>query len=272
MLPRDVSVTHCRRTPRPRDQPLLLKCQTAEVIPIASLLTGDRAVQELNQTSQEAKFQEENVVNKEIRWRIVSLQAMLVIILAGASGFLFYEGNFVTNMVKTELTAQQVFFPAADQIKAGGALDPKEFPQEIRDQAGNQVTDGNQARIYANDFIGKHLEGVAGGQTYASMGATISAANAALAATPKTDPGYAAAQAKVATLNGQRDTLFKGEMLRGTLLNSWGWWTLGVYTTYAGIGLLVASLGVLGALIFELFIAVRKPESIKVKVGQKVTA
>src|ERR1700693_1152353 len=96
----------------------------------AGLLTRDRAVQELNQTSQEAKFQEENVVNKEIRWRIVSLQAMLVIILAGASGFLFYEGSFVTNMVKTELTAQQVFFPGTDQIKAGGAHPPPEVAQE----------------------------------------------------------------------------------------------------------------------------------------------
>ena len=211
-------------------------------------------------------------MNKEIRWRIVSLQAMLVIILAGASGFLFYEGSFVTNMVKTELTAQQVFFPGADQIKAGGALDPKEFPQEIRDQAGNQVTDGNQAKIYANDFIGKHLEGVAGGLTYASMGGKISEVNAQLAATQKTDPNYTILQSQVTKMNGQRDTLFKGEMLRGTLLNSWGWWTLGTYTTYAGIGLLVASLGVLGALVFELFIAVRKPESFKVKVGQKVTA
>jgi hypothetical protein len=211
-------------------------------------------------------------VNSAIRWRIVSLQAMLVIILAGASGFLFYEGSFVTNMVKDELTAQQVFFPGADQIKAGGALDPKEFPQEIRDQAGNQVTDGNQAKIYANDFIGKHLEGVAGGLTYASIGTKISAVNAQLAATPKTDPAYATLQTQVATLNGQRDTLFKGEMLRGTLLNSWGWWTLGLYTTYAAIGLMIAAIGVIGALVFELFVAVRKTEDFKIKVGQKVTA
>ena len=211
-------------------------------------------------------------MNKEIRWRIISLQAMLVIILAGASGFLFYEGSFVTNMVKDELTAQQVFFPGTDQIKAGGALDPAEFPQEIRDQAGNQVTDGNQARIYANDFLGKHLQTVAGGLTYASIGSRISAANAALAATPKTDSNYATLQGQVATLNGQKSTLFTGEMLRGTLLNSWGWWTLGLYTTYAGIGLLIAGLGVLGAVAFELFVAVRKPESLKVKVGQKVAA
>jgi hypothetical protein len=211
-------------------------------------------------------------VNKAIRWRIVSLQAMLVIILAGASGFLFYEGSFVTGMVKDELTAQQIYFPAASQIKAGGALDPKEFPQEIRDQAGNQVTDGNQAKIYANDFLGKHLQGVAGGSTYASIGTKISAANAALAAASKTDPNYVTLQAQVSTLNGQKTTLFTGEMLRATLLNSWGWWTLGLYTTYAGIGLLIAALGVMGALVFELLFAVRKLESIKVKVGQKVTA
>jgi hypothetical protein len=61
-------------------------------------------------------------------------------------------------------------------------------------------------------------------------------------------------------------------MLRATLLNSWGWWTLGTYTTYAGIGLLIAALGVLGAVAFEVFVAVRKPESFKVKVGQKVVA
>src|SRR6202162_3889865 len=210
-------------------------------------------------------------MNKAIRWRIVSLQAMMVLILAGASGFLCDEGSFGAGMVKDQLTAQQVFFPGTDQIKAGGALDPAEFPQEIRDQPGNQVTDGNQAGIYANDFLGKHLEGVAGGSTYASIGTKISAANAALAAASKTDPNYATLQAQVATLNGQKSTLFTGEMLRATLLNSWGWWTLGVYTTYAGIGLLIAGLGALGTLVFELFVAVRKPELIKVKVGQKAT-
>ena len=134
------------------------------------------------------------------------------------------------------------------------------------------MTHGNQARIYANDFINIHLKGVAGGLTYASIGTKISAVNAQLAATPKTVPNYATLQAQVTTLNGQKATLFNGEMLRGTLLNSWGWWTLGSYTIYAGIGLLIAALGVLGALVFELFVAVRKPESIKVKVGQKVTA
>jgi hypothetical protein len=212
-------------------------------------------------------------VNQAIRWRIISLQAILVLVLASAAGFLFYEGNFTTNMVKDQLAEQQIFFPTADQIKAGGALDPAEFPQEIRDQAGNQVLDGNQARIYANDFIDKHLQSVAGGSTYATIGTKITAANAAVAAASKTDPNYATLQANVATLNAERTTLFQGETLRSMLLNAYGWWTIGVYTTYAAVGLLIAALAVLGALVFELLIAVRKTETFKVaQATKKVTA
>jgi hypothetical protein len=188
----------------------------------------------------------------------------MVLVLAGGAGFAMAMGTFTTGQIHDELASQAVYFPTSDQIKTGGALDPAEFPQEIRDQAGNQVTDGNQARIYANDFLAKHLQGVAGGLTYATIGAKISAANAALAAASKTDPNYATLQANVATLNGQRDTLFKGESLRSMLLNAYGWWTIGVYTTYAGFALLIVALGVLGALVFELFIAGRKPETLKV--------
>jgi hypothetical protein len=209
-------------------------------------------------------------VNKAIRWRIITLQAVMVVVLVGASGFALAMGSFTTSQIHDELAAQSIFFPAADQIKAGGALDPAVFPQEIRDQAGNQVTDGNQARIYANDFLALHLQKVAGGLTYATIGPKISAANAALAAASKTDPNYAILQANVATLNGQRDTLFKGETLRSMLLNAYGWWTVGVYTTYAGFALVIMALVVLGALAFELFVAGRKPENIKI--AQKVAA
>jgi len=209
-------------------------------------------------------------MNSAIKWRIVSLQAFLVVVLAGAAVFAYGLGTFTTSQIRDELTAQQVYFPGADQIKAAGALDPKEFPQEIRDQAGNQVTDGNQARIYANDFIGKHLQGVANGMTYASVGTKVSQLNAQLAQTPKDSPAYADLQKQISTLNAERDTLFKGETLRSSLLNAYGWWTIGMYTTYAAFGLMLAALVVLGALVFEVFIAARRPE--KIRVAQKVAA
>jgi hypothetical protein len=209
-------------------------------------------------------------VNKAIRWRIISLQAIMVVVLAGAAAFAYGMGTFTTTQIHDELTAQQVYFPGADQIKTGGALDPAKFPQEIRDQAGNQVSDGNQARIYANDFLAEHLQGIAGGLTYASVGTKVSQLSAQLANTPKDDPNYATIQQQITTLNAQRDTLFKGETLRSMLLNAYGWWTIGVYTTYAAFALMIVALGMLGALMFEVFVAARRPE--RIKVAQKVAA
>jgi hypothetical protein len=193
----------------------------------------------------------------------------MVVVLAGAAAFAFGLGTFTTGQIREELTAQQVYFPAADQIKTGGALDPAKFPQEIRDQAGNQVTDGNQARIYANDFLGEHLQGVAGGLTYATVGTKVSQLKAQQAKLQPTDPAYADLQNQITTLNAQRETLFKGETLRSMLLNAYGWWTVGTYTIYAAFGLLIAALVVLGAMVFE-FVAARK--TVKVSVGKAATA
>ena len=208
-------------------------------------------------------------MNKAVRWRIISLQAMMVVILSASAGFLFYEGSFTTGMIKDQLTAQQIYFPNADQIKTGGALDPAKFPQEIRDQAGKQLVDGNQARIYANDFVGVHLKSTAGGLTYASVGTKISQLKAQLATMQPTDPGYADIQTQITTLTAQRETLFKGETLRSMLLNAYGWWTIGTYTTYAAFGLLLAALVVLGAMVFE-FVAARS--TVKVRFAKAVAA
>ena len=59
-------------------------------------------------------------------------------------------------------------------------------------------------------------------------------------------------------LAGQVQTLFRGETLRGLLLNAYGWWTIGTYALYAAIGLAVAALAVLVALAFEVFLWVRE--------------
>ena len=208
-------------------------------------------------------------MNSAMRWRIVSLQAVLVVVLAAASGFAFAMGSFTTSQIHDELAAQQIYFPGPDQIKTGGALDPAKFPQEIRDQAGNQVLDGNQARVYANDFVGIHLLGVANGKTYSQVSTDLSALNAKIKATPTTDPSYASLQSQATTMTAQKTTLFQGETLRSMLLNAYGWWTVGVYTTLASVGLMLAAIVVLGALVFEVF-AARQPK--KAIVAQKVAA
>jgi hypothetical protein len=174
---------------------------------------------------------------------------ILVLVLGFCAGFLFWGSGFVNGMVHDELAAQKISFPPASEIKTGGALDPAEFPAEIRNQAGQQLVTGEQARIYANDFIGIHLARVANGMTY-------SQASAASMADPKNT-----------TLANQVNTLFKGETLRGMLLNAYGWSQVGTYALYTAIGLTIAAAVVFGTLVFELVVAprpapARKPQPI----------
>jgi len=179
-------------------------------------------------------------VTKGLRWRVVSLQVIVVLALGFCAGFLYWGSSFVNGMVHDQLVAQKISFPPASQVKAGGALDPAEFPAEIRNYAGQPVDNGDRARVYANDFIGIHLAKVANGQTYSQVSAAAQA-----------DP-------KNATLAGQVNTLFKGETLRGLLLYAWGWSQVGLYALYAAVALTIATIAVLGTLVFEMLVAPRR--------------
>ena len=190
-------------------------------------------------------------MSRGLRWRIVSLQVILVLVLGFCAGFAFWGSSFINGMVHDELVAQKISFPPPSQIKAGGALDPAEFPAEIRSYAGQQVDSGDKARVYANDFIGIHLQKVANGQTYSQ----VSAASLA-------DP-------KNTALQNQANTLFKGETLRGLLLNAYGWSQVALYAFYTAIGLTVAAIAVFATLVFEVLVA---PRTVKATRPQPIPA
>ena len=179
-----------------------------------------------------------------LRWRVLVLQAGLIGILVFCAGFLFWGNSFIHNQITTELTAQQIYFPAANS-PAIAAL-PAADATAMNVYGGQQLATGDQAKVYANSFINVHLSEVAGGLTYSQMSAKAQA--------NPTDT-------KVA---GQVATLFKGEMLRGTLLNSYGWWTIGTYALYAAIGLAVAALVVLAAFALEIFLWIRQRQKVAV--------
>src|SRR5947209_18797485 len=87
------------------------------------------------------------IVTRELRWRIVTLQVVLVLVLGFCAGVLFWGSGFVNGMVHDELVAQKIAFPPASEIRAGGALDPAEFPAEIRNYAGQPLDNGDKARV-----------------------------------------------------------------------------------------------------------------------------
>jgi hypothetical protein len=170
-------------------------------------------------------------MTRGLRWRVFVLQVGLIGILGFVAGFAFWGSNFATSQVRDQLTAQQIFFPPVGTAAITSL--PAADAAAMSVYAGQQMTTGAQAETYADHFIAVHLHEIAGGKTYAQVSAAAQA-----------DPTNT-------KLAGQVQTLFRGETLRGLLLNSYGWWQIGQYAFYAAVGLAVATLAVLIAFIVE---------------------
>ena len=142
---------------------------------------------------------------------------LLVAVLLVAGGLLTWTSSYINNEVHTQLAAQQIFFPAANSP----AVAAPEF-QAMRQYGGQQMTTGAQAEVYADHFIANHLKVIGGGKTYAQL---------------STESIAQPTNAKLAT---QVETVFKGETLRGLLLNAYAFGTMGMI---AGIAAVVAFIG-----------------------------
>ena len=150
--------------------------------------------------------------------------AVMAVLLAVAGGLLLWAHGFVDSNVHTQLAAQQIEFPAKGS--PGLTADP-EIAKFVTPYAGQQVTDGAQAQVFADHYIAVHLREIADGKTYSEVSAQF------LQMKP-TDPGYQ----QVAQT---RQTLFMGETLRGLLLNAYAFWKMGQIALYAAIAAFVGA-------------------------------
>ncbi len=142
----------------------------------------------------------------------------LAVLLLIAGGLLTWAHSFVDGQIHTQLAAEQVFFPPAG---SKALTDPAVGPYLTR-YAGQQLRTGEQAHAYADHFIAVHLKEASGGQTYAQLSTRAQAA--------PTDTVLAA----------QVNTAFKGETLRGLLLNAYAFGTM---AKIAGIAAIAAFAG-----------------------------
>ena len=140
---------------------------------------------------------------------------ILAVVLLVAGGLLLWGHGFVNDQVHTQLAAQKIYFPPASSgaIKALPATDA----QAMTAYAGQQMTTGAQAQAYADHFIAVHLREIGGGKTYAQL-------SAAALANPKNT-----------ALAEQVQTMFRGETLRGLLLNAYAFGTIAQIMLYAAI-------------------------------------
>jgi len=159
-----------------------------------------------------------------------------------------YSEKYVTD----QLARQRITFKAADALTDA----ERERPCVVAN-AGKPLTTGKQAECYANDFIGTHIVAIGKGRTYAELEGVRTGLLAQIAtAQANGDPELPKLQKDLADLTGQRETVFKAEMLRGALLSSFGFSTLGqkageaATVAYAAAGALAALS--LGGLVFAL--------------------
>jgi hypothetical protein len=152
----------------------------------------------------------------DILMATAGLSLAVTLIFAGVLAV--WASNFIGNEVHTQLAAQQIYFPAANSK----AVAAPEFAA-MRQYGGQQLTTGAQAEVYADHFIANHLKVIGGGKTYSQLSAE------------------AIAQPKNAALAAQVATVFKGETLRGLLLNAYAFGTMGTIAGIAAIGAFIAA-------------------------------
>jgi hypothetical protein len=139
----------------------------------------------------------------------VFLAAVLVV----AGVLLLWGHSFVDNQVSTQLSAQKIVFPTKSnpEFKALPPADAAAMGQ----YAGQLMTNGAQAKTYADNFIAFHLS---------KMGGTYSQLSAAAMAQPTNTK-----------LAGLVETVFKGTTLRSMLLNAYAFWQMGQIALWGAI-------------------------------------
>jgi hypothetical protein len=167
---------------------------------------------------------------------LISIGIVAAIVFAVAGGLLTWGHNFSANYVHDELSSQNISFPDAATLTGEERTDLLQY-------AGNRLDTGKEAEAYAS-YINGHLQGIAGGATYADLGTPERAAKTAVTdavAAGKPQAEIDALQATASGLTAQRDTMFKGETLRGLLLSAYAWSTVGMIAGLAAIGAFIAA-------------------------------
>ncbi|HEX5615496.1 MAG TPA: hypothetical protein VFZ83_10135 [Acidimicrobiia bacterium] len=143
---------------------------------------------------------------------------ILAVVLLVFGLYLKDQRDFANNTVSDQLSQQKINFKPAEALTD----EEKEQPGLVK-YAGEAVDNGDKARVYADEFIGLHLK--ATGEDESLWGLTY----AELGNLQRQDPP----PDNIEAINETRETVFKGETLRGLLLTTYGFWQLGQEAEFA---------------------------------------
>lgn len=173
------------------------------------------------------------------------LSALLLV----AAGLLNWGATFTDGAVSEQLAAQRIVMPG-DNGDPDASADVKRFFTENADKI---MTSGKQAQMYADHYIQVHLNAM---PTYAEA----STANRVAAARAAADPTNAELQADAEKKAAIVETVFKGQSLRGMLLNAYAFWQLGQIAAISALASLAGAVLMLFLSIAGLIHIRRTPE------------
>ena len=148
-----------------------------------------------------------------------SAGVVAVVVLVIAGGLLTWGHSFASTNVRNQLAQQQISFPpqaAFDHPKAGTEITPSMIPS-VSQYAGQPLLTGQQAKVYANDFIAVHLSEMPYGGVYSKISAAAQKNKTSVA------------------LKTLEQTSFQGTTLRGLLLEAYGFSVIGTVMLFGAI-------------------------------------
>lgn len=159
---------------------------------------------------------------------VSAVGAVVVVVLVVAGSLLMWGYSFANSNVHTQLAQQKIVFPTRAELATAKNPSPGGFAEitpamlpYLDPYAGQPLTTGAQAEVYADHFIAIHLQEIGGGKTYSEL-------SAAARSLPPASAAYAKAEATV-------QTVFQGTTLRGLLLEAYGYWTFGQIAFWGAI-------------------------------------
>lgn len=148
---------------------------------------------------------------------------VVVVVLLIAGGLLTWGHSYINSNVRTQLAQQQIYFPpkaAFAHPRAGTEITPSMIPT-VSQYAGQQLLTGQQAKVWADDFVAVHLSQM----PYHGVYSKVSAA--------------ALANPDNKSLADLRQTTFMGTTLRGLLLEAYAFSEVGVVMLWSAIAAFV---------------------------------
>ncbi|BEH03295.1 hypothetical protein SDC9_132017 [bioreactor metagenome] len=210
-------------------------------------------------------------------YRALSRVFSVVLPVVGAGAMI--GGSFAHRFVSDQLGSEDITMPAPELITQElktGLISPDDA-ELLSLHAGETLSNGPQARIYADNYVLAHMKvaaeraGVPEDQaTYAGVGDLAAELNKQLKAElkeqyPEMGPGEIAGLARMEIKDPETEydlarkinqfyelrseNFFMGNAIRGMLLNAYGWWLVGLVARIAG-ALLIGFGGFLGLLGF----------------------